>query len=142
MDGGPLKGPRTTAATLDRRSRGAAVEAAARTYLLEAGLREVAANANYRFGELDLVMLDERARSGATLVFVEVRYRSDARFGGGAASIDASKRRKLVHAAQLFLASHREFANIACRFDVIEADGAPDAPRLNWLRDAFRADDA
>ena len=52
------------------------------------------------------------------------------------------KRRKLVHAAQLFLASHREFANVACRFDVVEADGDPDAPRLNWLRDAFRADDA
>ena len=84
---------------------------------------------------------DESGRSGATLVFVEVRFRSDARFGGGAASIDSSKRRKLVHAAQLFLASHHKFANIACRFDVIEADGNPESPRLNWLRDAFRADD-
>ena len=27
-------------------------------------------------------------------------------------------------------------------FDVVEAAGDPDAPRLNWLRDAFRADDA
>ena len=26
-------------------------------------------------------------------------------------------------------------------FDVIEADGDPAAPRLHWLRDAFRADD-
>ncbi|NUS38085.1 MAG: YraN family protein, partial [Lysobacter sp.] len=29
----------------------------------------------------------------------------------------------------------------ACRFDVVEADGDPAAPRLHWLRDAFRADD-
>jgi len=132
----------TTATTpLDRRRRGAVVEAAAREYLLASGLRDVAANAHFRFGELDLVMLDESGRGGATLVFIEVRYRGDARFGGGAASIDIGKRRKLVRAAQLFLASHREFANAACRFDVVEADGDPDAPRLNWLRDAFRVDD-
>ena len=62
-------------------------------------------------------------------------------FGGGAASVDLGKRRKLVHAAQLFLAEHREYANAACRFDVMDAEGDPQAPRINWLRDAFRADD-
>ena len=49
----------------DRRQRGAAVEAVARLHLLRAGLSNVAVNAHFRFGELDLVMLD-----GATLVFV------------------------------------------------------------------------
>lgn len=122
----------------DRRSRGAAVEAAARAHLRKAGLRDVAANANYRFGELDLVML---AKRGDMLVFVEVRYRRDARFGGGAMSVDVHKRRKLVHAAQAFLAAHPRHAQMPCRFDVVEADGDPDAPRLTWLRDAFRADD-
>jgi len=126
---------------MDRRQRGSAVEAAAREYLIEAGLRPVAANANYRIGELDLVMIDPSARGGATLVFVEVRFRRDARFGGGAASIDFAKRRKLVRAAQVFLLANRRFANAPCRFDVVEADGDPAAPRLNWLRDAFRADE-
>ncbi|MEH6416339.1 YraN family protein [Pseudomonas sp. CGJS7] len=126
--------PRTAAP--DRRGRGAAVEAAARAYLLERGLRAVAANAHYRFGELDLVMLD-----GATVAFVEVRYRRDDRFGGGAASVDARKRRKLVMAAQAFLLAHPVYADSPCRFDVIEADGDPARPDLNWLRDAFRADD-
>ena len=126
-----------------RRERGTAVESAARAYLLRAGLREVAANASYRFGELDLVMLEyDGTRSTGTLVFVEVRYRRDARFGGGAASVDFNKRRKLVRAAQAFLVAHREYRDAPCRFDVIEADGDPDAPRLHWLRDAFRADDA
>ena len=123
-------------AAVDRRSRGAAVEAAAREHLLQAGLRMVAANANYRCGELDLVMLDD-----TTLVFIEVRYRGDDRFGGGAASVDFRKQRKLVRAAQLFLLRNRRYADSPCRFDVVEADGDPDAPRLNWLRDAFRADD-
>ena len=118
------------------RARGAGVEAAARDFLLDQGLRAVAANANYRFGELDLVMLDRD-----TLVFVEVRYRRDARFGGGAASVDAGKRRKLVKAAQIFLASHRAFSDAPCRFDVVDASGEPDAPVFAWLQDAFRADD-
>ena len=59
-------------------------------------------------------------------MFVEVRYRSHAGFGGGAMSVDAAKRRKLVHAAQLFLAAHRELRKAPCRFDVVEADGDPD----------------
>jgi putative endonuclease len=126
---------------IDRRARGASVEVAARDYLLRAGLREVAANASYRGGELDLVMLDG-SRGGDVLVFIEVRYRRDPRFGGGAASIDAGKRRKLVHAAQVFLHMHGQFAKAACRFDVIDASGDPDRPDIAWLRDAFRADDA
>ncbi|MBP6750194.1 MAG: YraN family protein [Xanthomonadaceae bacterium] len=124
----------------DRRGRGAQVEALARAYLERQGLRAVAANANFRFGELDLVMLD-----GDTLVFVEVRYRREGAsargFGGGAASIDASKRRKLVAAAETFLQSHRAYARAACRFDAVVASGDPDVPTFDWLRDAFRADD-
>jgi len=109
-------------------------------HLLRAGLREIARNANYRGGELDLVMLDQD-RGGNVLVFVEVRYRGSRAFGGGAMSVDARKRHKLVRAAQLFLLTHPRYANASCRFDVVEADGDPRAPVLHWLRDAFRADD-
>ncbi len=123
-----------------RRALGAAIEGAASAHLVRAGLRAVAANANYRFGELDLVMLEGNGAT-AILVFVEVRYRRSARFGGGAASIDAHKRRRIVRAAQIFLLAHPRLANLACRFDVVEADGDPVTPTLTWLRDAFRADD-
>lgn len=126
--------------TLDRRARGAAIEAAARRHLLAAGLHELAANANYRGGELDLVMRDDGGRV-PYVVFVEVRYRRHPGYGGGAASVDATKRRKLVLAAQLFLAAHPVLRDLPCRFDVVEASGDQDAPTLHWLRDAFRADD-
>jgi len=129
--------------TLDRRARGATIEAAARGYLEREGLRPFAANARYKAGELDLVMLDHGRGGGDTVVvFVEVRYRQHAGFGGGAASIDRNKRRRLVRAALMFLARHRALADAPCRFDVVEASGDPDAPSLTWLRDAFRADDA
>ena len=124
-----------------RRARGAAVEAAAREHLLRAGLREVAANANFRLGELDLVMVDDDAFGAPTVVFVEVRFRGRDDFGGGAASVDRTKRRKLVRAAELFLLAHRALADAPCRFDVVDASGDPAAPALDWIRDAFRADD-
>ncbi len=120
----------------DTRARGAQVEAAARDHLVAAGLQALAANAQARHGELDLVM-----RDGDTVVFVEVRYRRSAAFGGGFASVDAGKRRRLVLAARQFLATHRELRDAPCRFDVVDASGDPAAPRLRWLRDAFRADD-
>ncbi len=123
--------------TLDRRARGDAVETSALDYLQRQGLRLVARNARSRGGELDLVMLE-----GAVLVFIEVRYRGGSGFGGGAASVDRGKRRRLVHAAQAFLLRHPQHAEAPCRFDVIDANGDPQAPRLDWLRDAFRADDA
>ena len=127
---------------MDRGARGRLAETFARDALLRSGLKTVASNVNYRGGELDLVMLDRSGHEGDTLVFVEVRYRQSTAFGGGAASVDAGKRRKLVHAAQLFLLDHPRYAHLACRFDVVEATGDPQAPRLDWLRDAFRADDS
>ena len=133
----PARGPRTGSDDLDRRARGARVEAAARAHLELAGLRTLAANVGYRGGELDLVMGD-----GDTLVFVEVRYRASSAFGGGFASVDHGKRRRLVRAAQLYLASHPALAMRPCRFDVAEASGDPAAPQIRWLKDAFRLDDA
>lgn len=120
------------------RTRGAAVERAACAHLQAAGLHPVTHNAGFRCGELDLVM---RAPDGA-VVFVEVRYRRSQAYGGGAASVDAPKRRRIVLAAQAFLQAHPALAQAPCRFDVVAASGDPLAPTLDWIRDAFRADDA
>ncbi|GAB1408503.1 YraN family protein [Thermomonas brevis] len=121
----------------DARTRGDAIEDAALALLERSGLRLVARNVAFRGGELDLVMAD-----GAALAFVEVRYRAGDGFGGGAASVDAGKRRRLVQAAGEFLAAHPQWADAPCRFDVVAASGPATAPRLDWLRDAFRADEA
>ncbi len=112
------------------------METAALNYLQAHGLHALERNAHARVGELDLVMMD-----ATTVVFVEVRFRSSTAFGGGAASVDWHKRRKLIRAAQLYLARHPRLADAPCRFDVVAASGDPAAPQLEWLRDAFRADD-
>ena len=120
-----------------RRIRGDAVEAAALAHLQARGLRLISRNAAARDGEVDLVMTD-----GDALVFIEVRYRASDAFGGGAASVDAGKRLRLVRAAQAFLQRHPEHADAPCRFDVVAASGDPATPMLEWLQDAFRVDDA
>ena len=125
-----------------RRIRGDAVEAAALAHLQARGLRLISRNAAARDGEVDLVMLDAHARDGHAVVFVEVRYRASSAFGGGLASVDAGKRRRLVRAAQAFLQQHPEHADAPCRFDVVVASGDPATPVLEWLQDAFRVDDA
>ena len=84
----------------------------------------------------DLVMLDI-----ATVTFVEVRYRRNSAFGGGAVSVDAGKRRRIALAAQSWLGDNRKFAKAACRFDVVAVDGKPDALQSEWIRAAFTLDD-
>ena len=135
----PQGAPGRAVTTPTTRDRGNAAEDSALAHLQAAGLRLVVRN--YRTpgrggGELDLVM-----RDGDTLVFVEVRHRRASSFGGGFASVDAAKRRRLVRAAQLYLGSHPRLAQLPCRFDVVESEGDPAAPAIRWLKDAFRLED-
>ncbi|HET8553466.1 MAG TPA: YraN family protein [Rhodanobacteraceae bacterium] len=108
-------------------------ELRARRHLQKAGLAPVAHNYSTRFGELDLVM-----RDGDTLVFIEVRYRRNARFGGAVASVTARKRERLIRAASGFLAAHPQYADADCRFDVVTFEG-DDAARCQWQQAAFDA---
>lgn len=121
---------------VDRRVAGARAEEAACTFLQARGLRLLARNARYLFGELDLVMLD-----GATLAFVEVRLRKDAGYGNGADSVDVRKRRKLALAAQAWLSSHRAHAKSPCRFDVVAVTRDGEGHACDWIPAAFTLDD-
>ncbi len=107
---------------------GAQAEERVARFLASRGLAIVARNFRTRLGEIDLV-----AREGATLVFVEVRYRAGDGYGGALESITAAKRSRIVAAASQYLA--RLGAEPPCRFDVVTLDdGAP-----QWIRAAFDA---
>jgi putative endonuclease len=106
-------------------------EARALDYLQERRMRLVARNIRCRGGEIDLVMRDEND----ALVFVEVRARASRRFADAATSITATKRARLVRAAQHYLMNWRGALPV-CRFDVV----AFDAGHVRWFPDAFRAD--
>lgn len=116
-----------------RRRLGDAGEAAAAELLVKAGFRIVARNHRCRRGEVDLI-----AEQGELLVFVEVRTRETAAFGGPEETVGFKKQRRVVLAAQDYLARRRGPAR-AVRFDVIAVIDAPDGPRLTHYPNAFDA---
>ena len=78
------------------RADGARAEALAAAFLANQGLAIVERNFLRRHGEVDLI-----ARDGETLVFVEVRLRRRADFGGAAGCITAAKQARIARAAAL-----------------------------------------
>ena len=114
------------------KSAGASAEALAADYLLRHGLTIVERNFRTRFGEIDLI-----ARDGRTLVFVEVRLRRSARFGGAVESITARKRARLVAAANGYLLRIGRLP--PCRFDAILMRSL-DAGAIDWRRDILVVD--
>ena len=114
--------------TLDTGRHG---ERVAARYLKRNGYRILARN--YRAGrhEIDLIA-EERATD--TIVFVEVKTRSEGSWGRPMEAVNASKQRFLRLAAEQWLSEHDAFGRSA-RFDVIEVllpDGA-----VNRVENAF-----
>jgi putative endonuclease len=110
---------------------GFAAEKLAATFLVERGLKLITQNYHCRFGEIDLVMTD-----GKTLVFVEVRLRSNTRFGSAAMSITPQKQQKLILTAQLYCQQHT--VQSPCRFDVVLMNKA-EISAMEWIQNVIEA---
>jgi len=108
---------------------GLVAEKIAATFLAQQGLKLVTTNFHCRYGEIDLIM-----QEGNTLVFVEVRLRTNAAFGSAAASITPKKQQKLINTAQFYL--QQQSLNLPCRFDAVLLSKA-DMSEIEWLRNAI-----
>lgn len=84
-------------------------------------------NYRCRFGEIDLIM-----REGATLVFVEVRMRTNRNCGGAGESITERKRARLICTARHYLSFLKR--EPPCRFDAVLLSGHDG---IEWIKDAF-----
>jgi len=109
-------------------TEGLAAEELAAAFLQRKGLRLIEKNFRCAYGEIDLIMQD-----GRTLVFIEVRLRSNAGFGGAAMSINQSKQQKLKRTAERYLQAH---GDSACRFDAVLMSKL-DSNAVEWIQDAF-----
>ncbi|MFM7708124.1 MAG: YraN family protein [Gammaproteobacteria bacterium] len=123
---------------------GRAAEDLAARHLESEGATLLLRNFRRRTGELDLV-----ASHGGALLVIEVRLRSREDYGGGAASVDAHKQRRIIRTTQQLLQSRRDLARWPLRFDVmVVTPGTTDAGsatteidgwRIEWIRHAFSA---
>lgn len=116
--------------------RGREIEQRAYDFLCAQGLTPLARNYRCTRGEIDLILHDQDV-----LVFVEVRYRRSAAYGGALESVDRAKRARLQAAATHYLHEHRAAARHPCRFDVIAITGDVASAPIEWLQNAFDAQD-
>jgi len=93
---------------------GILAEVQAGEYLRAKGYRVLDCNVAYKgIGELDLICEDKN-----TIVIVEVRYRKEGEFGSPLESITKPKMKKIIKAANIYLADKKLYERLA-RFDVI-----------------------
>ncbi len=84
-------------------------------------------NYSNKIGEIDIVALQNK-----TLVFVEIKSRSTAKFGRPCEAVNKRKQQKIRKTALAYLIQHK-IQDIPIRFDVIEVlDG-----EINHIENAF-----
>lgn len=112
---------------------GAWGERQAEEYLLARGLVLLERNFRTRYGEIDLVM-----QHGDQLVFVEVKTRSNDKFGLPEQSVTPVKQEHLLLAAQQYLADHPDTPD-NWRVDVVAIVGKPGVtpPEILWFENAL-----
>ncbi|WP_027084281.1 YraN family protein [Cohnella panacarvi] len=101
--------------TDNRAATGRMGEQAAADYLANLGYRIVARNWRCRIGEIDLI-----AEDGGTLVFVEVRARTNpTKFGTALEAVTPLKQRQVREVAAYYLAQRKSASPPSVRCDVV-----------------------
>ena len=118
----------------DRRLLGRWGETQVADWLRARDWRVVAAGWRCRFGEIDLIAVDDKY-----IIFTEVKLRKNAAFAPARAFVDRGKQERVRTAAQLYLQEHP--TELQPRFDVAEVY-APEGtatrkPEINYIEDAF-----
>ena len=87
-----------------------------------------------RFGEIDVIANDQ-----GTVVFVEVKTKTDCTFSDPVESVTKQKQRRLVSMAEQYVAYQR-LDDTPCRFDVVAVDSSVTPSQITIYKDAFRQD--
>lgn len=118
---------------MDKKLLGRWGEEKAAEYLREKKYTIVGMNYACRFGEIDIIASDRRY-----IVFVEVKLRKNAYFAQAREFVTAAKQRRIIAAAQLWLAGNA--VDRQPRFDVIEiytGGSSRGDIRINHIQNAF-----
>lgn len=112
-------------------------EQQAAAFLKKMRYRVIAKNYRSQFGEIDIV-----AVAGRTIVFVEVKTRSDDDLADPEDAINAERRRRLIRSAAHYLALRKPKGEWETRFDVIaivKSKSGP--PEIRHIESAFDPSD-
>ncbi len=116
----------------DTRKLGKKAEDIAEKFLKEKGYEILQRNYQFGHGEIDII-----AKDGDVLVFVEVKSRSDSRFGDPEYALSYPKQKMLVRSAHGYL-YEKNIDEVECRFDLVAIklyEGKE--PEINHIESAF-----
>lgn len=102
----------------------------AKKHLLDKGMSLLEANFRSRQGEIDLIMQD-----GEYVVFVEVKYRRNLKYGLPREAVGTSKQKKILKAANYYIYLKASEQNY--RFDVVEILETKEGTYVNHIENAF-----
>lgn len=112
-------------------------ESLACQFLIDKGMTLVERNYRTRRGEIDLIM-----QTTNSIIFVEVKYRGNKKFGSAEESITISKQKKIIAAAQEYLFRNGHGENTCIRFDALiiepSKNGQPSCT-INWIQNILTA---
>ncbi len=114
----------------NKRDYGFFNEKFAEKFLQNKGFKIIDKNFYTRYGEIDIIALDKD-----TLVFVEVRSRSNKSYGSPLESIDTSKVSKIIKTAKLYISS-KNINHLNIRFDVVSVFNG----EIEHIENAFNLD--
>jgi len=104
------------------------------------GMKLLATNYRCPSGEIDIIALAKSTRRNSgreTIVFVEVKTRSDDAYNTPESAVNAPKRRRIRKAARYYL-SHHPTDGYGVRYDIVAIVAPEDAkPRIKHIAGAF-----
>lgn len=109
------------------RKKGVFGEQIAARYLERKGYKVLSKNFHSRFGEIDIVALENK-----TLVFVEVKLRTSSLFGTPLESITSKKLEKMKKTAMYYL-TLKKIINNDFRFDAVEVNSKDGVVEINHV---------
>jgi putative endonuclease len=117
----------------DRQALGKWGERRCERFLRRKGLKTLTRNFTSKTGEIDLIMVD----SDRSIVFVEVKTRTDEEFAPTESVVTKPKMDRMAHTARYFLSTH-EIENRPYRFDVVTVTLGQRGPaQIRHYKNAF-----
>ena len=113
---------------MNKRERGTKYEEQAAAYLVKRGLVLLDKNYRCRQGEVDLIGIHENC-----LVFVEVKYRKNAKQGMPEEAVDRRKQTKICAVSDYYRLTHPKDGTRQVRYDVVSIC----KEEVIWYKNAF-----
>ncbi|MBZ2173889.1 YraN family protein [Schnuerera sp. xch1] len=110
--------------------KGAYGEGKATKYLISKGYKIIDRNYTTRIGEIDIIAIKSK-----TLVFVEVKTRSNTNYGFPYEAVNRKKQNKILRSSLIYI-KHKKLDNYQARYDIIEVY-LHDEPNINHIENAF-----